>query len=108
PGRRGSRRTRAPSTEGAAAPLSARSSREAFSQRGEQPYAVSRPAGHAQVVAARAVEEAGAGHVDVRPRPVARELAQELGRERGASLPQPRAVLHVGIGGVDVAAIAWV
>ena len=74
----------------------------------DQAYAVAGAARHAVVVAARALEETGARHVDVRPRPLARELLEELRREHGRALAQRRAVLHVGERGVDVAPVARV
>src|SRR5947208_302392 len=59
----------------APAPRRARSSREARGQLRDQPDAVAGAARHAIVVAAGAVEESRPGHVDVRPRTLARELA---------------------------------
>src|SRR6266702_4983917 len=56
-------------------------SRELRRELGDQPDAVAGAAGLRQVVPARAVEERWAGNVEVRPRPVAGELLQELGGE---------------------------
>ena len=44
----------------------------------DQAYAVAGAARDPVVVAARALEETGARHVDVRPRPLAGELLEEL------------------------------
>src|SRR5207247_9952229 len=73
---------------------------------GDQPHAVAAAAGLPQVVAAGAVEEGGPGDVEVRPRPLAGELLQELGREHGPALAQVRRVLHVLIRRLDVAPVA--
>src|SRR5207248_6701057 len=83
----------------------ARNSAEHPAELGDEPDPVAGAAGHTQVVAAGALEERGAGHVDVGPRSVTRELVQELGGERGGGLAQRRAVLHVGERRVDVAAV---
>src|SRR5439155_14243114 len=79
---------------------------EASRKLDDQSNAVACPAALREIVAARALEESGACHVDVRPRPVAGELAQELGGQDRRALPEVRRVLEVGEGRVDVAAIA--
>ena len=75
---------------------------------GDQAHAVAGAAGLPEVVAARAVEEGGAGDVEVRPRPLARELLEELGGEHRRALAQVRRVLHVGVCRLDVAPVARV
>ena len=82
--------------------------REACRKLDDQPHAVARAALVEGVVRALAPDERWAGDVEMRPRPVARELAQELGREHRAALAELGAVLHVGEVGVDVAAVARV
>ena len=77
-------------------------------QLGDEPNAVAGAAGHVEVVAAAPLEEARAGHVDVRPRAVAGELLEELRGEHRRALAQGRAVLHVRERRVDVAAVARV
>src|SRR5205085_4942860 len=103
--RRGSPRTRARCGAAALARRSARSSREARGELCDQADAVPGSTGHPVVVAARSLEKAGPGHVDVRPGPVARELLEELCGEHRRPLSQVRAVLQIGECGVDVAPV---
>src|SRR5207244_9571390 len=82
-GRRVARQTRERSSGRAPALLSRRSSTaEPRRELGDEPNTVAGAAGLRQVVAARAVEKRGAGDVEMRPRPFAGELLQELGGER--------------------------
>src|SRR5262249_56551213 len=73
---------------------------------GDQPHAVAGAAALPEVVVARPGEEAGAGHVDMRPRAFPGEVVQELGGVGRPTLAAAVEVLEVGEVGVDVAAVA--
>src|SRR5205823_9653238 len=71
----------------------------------DQADAVARAAALPEIVVPRPGQEARSGYVDVGPGPLARELAQELGREHGDPLPADVRVLQVGVVGIHIAAV---
>src|SRR5919201_624666 len=96
-------RSRGPSAGRAGAPRRGRSSTgEALRELDDEPDAEAGAAALCQVVPARAFEEAGARHVYVRPRTLAREFAEELRRKRRRGLLQLGRVLEIGVIGADV------